>query len=159
MSAPKITLEEVYRVARLARLSPSPEEAQALSQDLSAILNYVALLDAVDTSQVEPTAHAVTVAAVLRPDQLVAEPRSRARAESGPALDRWRLLGAEGAGGGNVIDQTAVEIAEQVRQGKVSASEVAQRFPGAHRAPQPRAQCAAAMWRESEALAQADPRR
>jgi aspartyl-tRNA(Asn)/glutamyl-tRNA(Gln) amidotransferase subunit C len=70
MSAPKITLDEVYRVARLARLSPSPEEAQALSHDLSAILNYVALLDAVDTSQVEPTAHAVTVAANLREDRL-----------------------------------------------------------------------------------------
>ncbi|MFT3921703.1 MAG: Asp-tRNA(Asn)/Glu-tRNA(Gln) amidotransferase subunit GatC [Myxococcales bacterium] len=80
MSAPKITLDEVYRVARLARLSPSPEEAQALCQDLSAILNYVALLDAVDTSQVEPTANAVTEAAALRPDQLT------------PSLDRELAL-------------------------------------------------------------------
>ncbi len=68
MSVPKITLDEVYRVARLARLSPSPEEAETLCHDLGAILNHVAKLSDVDTSQVKPTAHAVTTAAVLRED-------------------------------------------------------------------------------------------
>jgi aspartyl-tRNA(Asn)/glutamyl-tRNA(Gln) amidotransferase subunit C len=71
MSPPKITLEEVYRVARLARLSPSPAEAEALAHDLSAILDYVAVLNEVDTDAVEPTAHAVTQAAALREDAVV----------------------------------------------------------------------------------------
>jgi aspartyl-tRNA(Asn)/glutamyl-tRNA(Gln) amidotransferase subunit C len=83
MSPPKISLDEVYRVARLARLSPSPEEAQALAADLSAILNYVAMLDEVDTSQVEPTAHAVSLAAPLREDAIVPSlPREEALSQA-----------------------------------------------------------------------------
>jgi aspartyl-tRNA(Asn)/glutamyl-tRNA(Gln) amidotransferase subunit C len=72
MSPPKITPDEVYRVARLARLAPSSEEAEALAHDLSAILGYVALLNEVDTAQVEPTAHAVSTGAALREDAIVA---------------------------------------------------------------------------------------
>jgi aspartyl-tRNA(Asn)/glutamyl-tRNA(Gln) amidotransferase subunit C len=72
MSPPKITLDEVYRVARLARLSPNAQEAEALAHDLSAIVSYVATLDEVDTSHVEPTAHSVTQAAALREDAIVA---------------------------------------------------------------------------------------
>ena len=80
MSPPKITLEEVYRVARLARLSPSAEEAQALAHDLSAILGYVDMLNEVDTSEVEPTAHSVSQVASLRDDAIV------------PSLDRDTAL-------------------------------------------------------------------
>jgi aspartyl-tRNA(Asn)/glutamyl-tRNA(Gln) amidotransferase subunit C len=70
MSPPKITLEEVTRVAHLARLSPSASEAEALAHDLSAILGYVDVLNEVDTDAVEPTAHAVTQAAALREDEV-----------------------------------------------------------------------------------------
>jgi aspartyl-tRNA(Asn)/glutamyl-tRNA(Gln) amidotransferase subunit C len=80
MAGSKISIDEVLRVARLARLSPSAEEASALAHDLDAILQYVALLDEVDTSQVEPTAHAVTLEASLRPDVVV------------PSLDRELAL-------------------------------------------------------------------
>jgi aspartyl-tRNA(Asn)/glutamyl-tRNA(Gln) amidotransferase subunit C len=71
MSSPKISLEEVLKVARLARLAPSTDEASALAHDLDAILGYVALLDEVDTSHVEPTSHAVALSSALREDQLV----------------------------------------------------------------------------------------
>jgi len=71
MSAPKITLEEVFKVARLARLSPNEEEARSLQHELDAILGYVAMLDAVDTRGVEPTAHAITLASPLRADVVV----------------------------------------------------------------------------------------
>ena len=71
MSSPKISLEEVLKVARLARLAPSTDEASALVHDLDAILGYVALLDEVDTSQVEPTSHAVALSSALREDRLV----------------------------------------------------------------------------------------
>jgi aspartyl-tRNA(Asn)/glutamyl-tRNA(Gln) amidotransferase subunit C len=69
--SPKISLEEVLKVARLSRLAPSTEEASALAHELDAILGYVALLDEVDTSEVEPTSHAVTVASALREDRVV----------------------------------------------------------------------------------------
>lgn len=79
MSAPKISLEEVLKVARLARLSPSEAEATSLQHELDAILGYVALLDAVDTTGIEPTAHAITLASPLRAD-VVVESLSQAEA-------------------------------------------------------------------------------
>jgi aspartyl-tRNA(Asn)/glutamyl-tRNA(Gln) amidotransferase subunit C len=82
MAGSKISIDEVLRVARLAQLAPSPEEAGALAHDLDAILTYVALLDEVDTSQVEPTSHAVAVESSLRDDAVV------------PSLDRELALSA-----------------------------------------------------------------
>jgi aspartyl-tRNA(Asn)/glutamyl-tRNA(Gln) amidotransferase subunit C len=70
MSAPKITPDQVSKVARLARLSPSPEEVRALARDLGEILRHFETLNEVDTSGVEPTAHAVNLASRLRPDQI-----------------------------------------------------------------------------------------
>ncbi len=53
MSA-KVSVEEVRRVAELAHLELSPEEAGQMLKDLNAILEYVAELNAVDTRGVEP---------------------------------------------------------------------------------------------------------
>ena len=69
MSVPKITQDEVYRIARLARLSPTPAQAEALAGELTRILDYVAQLAQVDTSGVAATPSTVR-AAVLRPDQV-----------------------------------------------------------------------------------------
>jgi aspartyl-tRNA(Asn)/glutamyl-tRNA(Gln) amidotransferase subunit C len=69
MSSANITQDEVYRIARLARLSPSGEQVAALASDLSRILDYVATLAEVDTSEVEATPSTVAAAA-LRPDEL-----------------------------------------------------------------------------------------
>lgn len=71
MPASKISLEEVQKVARLARLSLSEDETRGLQHDLDGILGYVALLDEVDTSGVEPTAHAIAVASALREDVII----------------------------------------------------------------------------------------
>lgn len=72
MSEPKITTEEVERVARLARLSPSAEESARLSRDLSAILAYFDQLAQVDTSEVPATANAVVQASAFRADEPIA---------------------------------------------------------------------------------------
>jgi aspartyl-tRNA(Asn)/glutamyl-tRNA(Gln) amidotransferase subunit C len=68
MTQAKITLDDVVRVARLARLSPTEEEAKALCHTLGEILTYVAVLDEVDVSGVEATAQAVVVESALRED-------------------------------------------------------------------------------------------
>jgi aspartyl-tRNA(Asn)/glutamyl-tRNA(Gln) amidotransferase subunit C len=70
MSSPNITQDEVYRIARLARLSPTAAQAEGLASGLTRILEYVAQLSEVDTSAVEATPSMVE-AAVLRPDLLV----------------------------------------------------------------------------------------
>lgn len=65
----RITREEVERVAALARLDLGPDEAQRMTTQLDAILDYVALLSEVDTKGVAPTSHAVPMATPLREDQ------------------------------------------------------------------------------------------
>jgi aspartyl-tRNA(Asn)/glutamyl-tRNA(Gln) amidotransferase subunit C len=68
MAEPKLTLDEVRRVARLARLALTDAEAETMRAQLEHILGYMAELDAVDVSAVEPTYHAIPLDAPLRPD-------------------------------------------------------------------------------------------
>jgi aspartyl-tRNA(Asn)/glutamyl-tRNA(Gln) amidotransferase subunit C len=55
MSA-KVTVEEVRRVAELAHLELAHDETGSMLTDLNAILDYVAELNQLDTSGVEPLA-------------------------------------------------------------------------------------------------------
>ena len=60
----------VKYVAHLARLNLSAAEEGKLGAQLGNILGYVEKLKAVDVSQVEPTAHAVPLLNVTRPDEV-----------------------------------------------------------------------------------------
>jgi len=55
-----LSLEEVRRIASLARLKLSPEEEERFALQLSAILGYVEELRALDVSGVEPMTHALS---------------------------------------------------------------------------------------------------
>jgi aspartyl-tRNA(Asn)/glutamyl-tRNA(Gln) amidotransferase subunit C len=55
MSAP-VNEDTVLHLARLARLHIEKEELPSLASDLGKILGYVAMLDGLDTTGVEPTA-------------------------------------------------------------------------------------------------------
>ena len=59
---------DVKYVAHLARLNLSATEQQKLGEQLRGILAYVEKLSEVDVSGVEPTAHAVPLTNVVRPD-------------------------------------------------------------------------------------------
>lgn len=52
----KVTFEDVQRVAELAHLELAPEETGPMVRDLNAILDYVAELNGLDTSNVVPLA-------------------------------------------------------------------------------------------------------
>ncbi len=54
-----LSLDEVRRIAVLARLKLSPEEEQVFQGQLSAILEYVEQLKELDVSGVEPMTHAL----------------------------------------------------------------------------------------------------
>ena len=54
-----LSLEEVRRIAQLARLRLSPEEEKTFAVQLSAILDHVADLSKLDVSGVEPMTHAL----------------------------------------------------------------------------------------------------
>ncbi|MGH7417155.1 MAG: Asp-tRNA(Asn)/Glu-tRNA(Gln) amidotransferase subunit GatC [Candidatus Rokuibacteriota bacterium] len=65
---PKITLQDVEHVARLARLELSGAEKERMRRELDGILSYIDKLRALDTTGVEPTSHAVPLTNVLRDD-------------------------------------------------------------------------------------------
>jgi aspartyl-tRNA(Asn)/glutamyl-tRNA(Gln) amidotransferase subunit C len=78
-----IDREQVLHVARLARLELSTDEVEAMSRELSGILDHVDKIGELDLEGVEPTSHVLELDNVLRPD----EPR--------PSWPRERVL--EGA--------------------------------------------------------------
>jgi aspartyl-tRNA(Asn)/glutamyl-tRNA(Gln) amidotransferase subunit C len=61
--------KDVEHVARLARLALGPAELARMQAELSAILQYVAKLEELDVSGVEPTSHAVPLVNVMREDE------------------------------------------------------------------------------------------
>ena len=64
----KITLEDVEKVAKLARLEVSPAEKEAFAKQLSQILTHVDKLREYDTQGVEPTAAVLGQVNVFRED-------------------------------------------------------------------------------------------
>jgi aspartyl-tRNA(Asn)/glutamyl-tRNA(Gln) amidotransferase subunit C len=68
-----MTLEtaDVLKIAHLARLGLSEEEAAALGGELTCILDLVAQMDAADTADVQPMAHPLDMAQRLRPDEVL----------------------------------------------------------------------------------------
>ncbi|HEV3220800.1 MAG TPA: Asp-tRNA(Asn)/Glu-tRNA(Gln) amidotransferase subunit GatC [Candidatus Acidoferrales bacterium] len=63
----KITREEVLRVAELAHLELSEAEVAKYQQQLDSILEYIAKLNAVDTSNVDPMAQVLAETKTVNP--------------------------------------------------------------------------------------------
>jgi aspartyl-tRNA(Asn)/glutamyl-tRNA(Gln) amidotransferase subunit C len=63
-------IEDVKKVARLARLELSDADLATMAQQLTAILNYFDQLKQLNTDGVEPLAHPLPVLNVFRPDEL-----------------------------------------------------------------------------------------
>jgi aspartyl-tRNA(Asn)/glutamyl-tRNA(Gln) amidotransferase subunit C len=63
-----LSSSDILRIAQLARLEVTPAEVAAVQQDLNGILALVEQLQAVDTSGIEPMAHAQDVMLRLRED-------------------------------------------------------------------------------------------
>lgn len=83
--AGNVKAEDVERVAELAHLKLTPDEAGGMLHDLNAILDYVAQLDELDTSSVAPLSQVSELAGAggktsLRDDQLK------------PSLDRAEVM-------------------------------------------------------------------
>ena len=63
-----LSLDEVRKVAKLARLEMSDADLATMQKQLSAILEYVDQLQALNTDGVEPMAHPLPLANVFRED-------------------------------------------------------------------------------------------
>jgi aspartyl-tRNA(Asn)/glutamyl-tRNA(Gln) amidotransferase subunit C len=64
----KVTLQDVEKVAKLARLEVSPAEKEAFARQLSQILTHMETLNQFDTSGIEPTATVLGQTNVFRED-------------------------------------------------------------------------------------------
>jgi len=63
-----LTIEEVEHIAELARLELTEEEKTRYREQLSAILDYAARLQALDTSHIPPTSTVLATRSSRRPD-------------------------------------------------------------------------------------------
>lgn len=64
------TAIDIKRVALLARIGLTPEEEQKFGAQLGQVLGYIEKLREVDVTGVEPTAHAIPLVNVTRPDEI-----------------------------------------------------------------------------------------
>ncbi len=64
----RIDQAEVMKVAKLSRLDLSEEEIAEFTGQLSSILGYVAKMNELDTTGVEPLAHCLPISNVFRED-------------------------------------------------------------------------------------------
>ena len=94
-----LSLDEVRRIAVLARLKLSPEEEQVFRGQLSAILDYVEQLKELDVSGVEPMTHALAAGDlpplrddVVRPSLSPEEALANAPAREGTCFKVPRII-------------------------------------------------------------------
>ena len=65
-----LTIDDVKKVARLARLEVSEQEAQTAHAQLTNIFGLIAEMQAVDTTGIAPMSHAQDVTQRLREDKV-----------------------------------------------------------------------------------------
>lgn len=65
----QIDAATVQRIAKLARLRVSPDEAAHYAAQLAEILTYVEKVQAIPTDDIEPLTHPIPIHDVLRDDQ------------------------------------------------------------------------------------------
>lgn len=65
-----LSLDDVTRIAHLARVAVDEAEAQAVLSQLNSVFKLIAEMQAVDTRGVEPMSHALDVTQRLREDSV-----------------------------------------------------------------------------------------
>lgn len=90
--------DEVARLGKLARIELTQEELEHLAPQLDVILESVARVGELDTTDVPPTSHALPLTNVFRPDELhdslsVDDALSGAPAREGDRFLVPRILG------------------------------------------------------------------
>ena len=72
-----LTLEDVKRVAHLARLAIDEAEARAVLSQINDVFKLISEMQAVDTRGVEPMSHALDVVQPLRADSVTESNQQR----------------------------------------------------------------------------------
>lgn len=64
-----LTIDDVKKLARLARLKLSDDELARYSKEFTALLNYFEILNQADTDGLKPTYQVTGLSNVMRPDE------------------------------------------------------------------------------------------
>lgn len=84
---PRVTVETVDHVARLAHLSLTAEEREAFARQLDQVLAYAESIQALDTAGVEPMSHAAATETFREDVPREGLPREAALAAAPDAAD------------------------------------------------------------------------
>jgi len=87
-----LTPDQLQRIALLARIDVSAEEAQGVAQRLNRVLGMIDQLQAVDTQGIEPMSHALDVVQRLRPDAVTESDRRDDYQQGAPAVEQGLYL-------------------------------------------------------------------
>ncbi|CAG1005723.1 Glutamyl-tRNA(Gln) amidotransferase subunit C [Burkholderiales bacterium] len=82
-----LTLDEVRRIAHLARIEIDAREAAEVHAKLEAIFTMIDELQAVDTTGVEPMSHAQDVVLTMREDRVTETDRHAEYQRVAPAVE------------------------------------------------------------------------
>jgi aspartyl-tRNA(Asn)/glutamyl-tRNA(Gln) amidotransferase subunit C len=82
-----LSLDDVRRIARLARIEVTDAEAAAVQVELNGILGLVEQLQAADTRGVEPMSHARDLGVRLREDAVTEADQHRAFQAIAPQIE------------------------------------------------------------------------
>jgi aspartyl-tRNA(Asn)/glutamyl-tRNA(Gln) amidotransferase subunit C len=87
-----LTPDQLQRIALLARIDVSAEEAQGVAARLNRVLGLIDQLQSVDTQGIEPMSHALDVVQRLRPDEVTETDRHEVYQRGAPAVEQGLYL-------------------------------------------------------------------
>jgi aspartyl-tRNA(Asn)/glutamyl-tRNA(Gln) amidotransferase subunit C len=87
-----LTLDQVHRIAQLARIEISSSEADTTLRQLNDIFTLIEQMQSVDTRGVEPMAHAQDVSQRLRADEVTESDRREAFQAVAPEVEAGLYL-------------------------------------------------------------------
>jgi aspartyl-tRNA(Asn)/glutamyl-tRNA(Gln) amidotransferase subunit C len=82
-----LSLEQIHRIAHLARLELAPDAAAAMQQQINGILAMVDQMSAVDTTGVAPMSHPQEMMQRLREDRVTEEDARELFQSIAPAVE------------------------------------------------------------------------
>ena len=87
-----LSLDDVKRVAMLARIEVNERESEQIFTELEGVFSLIEKMQAVNTEGVEPMAHAQDVVARLRPDQVTENDQHELFQSVAPAVESGLYL-------------------------------------------------------------------
>lgn len=87
-----LSIEEVKKIAQLSRINLTPEEEQRYAVTISAVLDYMMILNEVDTSGVAVTSQVTGLENVMRADEIVNSPLTQELIGQMPFVEHDELV-------------------------------------------------------------------